>query len=605
MARFIARMAPKKPVNTGKRKKGETSTSQPPPRNQPFDRERFKSRYHQDRYKELLKQSMWLEKVFNINPQGPYQDLLKVLTDQGWGRLLQPITAINAELVREFYANALPENLTDPFVYETFVRGRTIRFDREAINIYLGNNFPLSDEDEMDEFHDNQNRGTFNIEPMRETIKRAILLEGETYDVSNAGRHHRAQYKLMNKTCKFILKFILHNVRPNSHLSDCTVDVCPLIYYILKGFKVDIARTLAWELRLVTLQGKSEPKTRLAFPGLIMGLIKDSRMKFPTAVHEELRNPVDDDFIKRYIMSDPKPDKGKQASSSGAPPPRPQPSSEPQPHFPPHLDPHTAAFDFASFAQWQYQCHTHTWNMLDATNRANTYLQQSQYVMQQQAGYPPEVMSQFMTPEAYQAHVSWPEGRPDPYGGGGSSFGMLSDDILMGDSDRDDPDRVPSATGGSDDDDMQGLELKTSRKEKKMKKSTKRLKNEDYSPPTCHGQPKASNSRMQQSLHATNSQWRVEGELTRHGEWKASLLAMASGMTREASEGGLASQMLTWHKPNGEETSTRHGKGRSSRGELVQNQNSINSPLNHFIGEIVFREFLHSFSFSFSLCFHL
>ncbi|AES78120.1 hypothetical protein MTR_7g024810 [Medicago truncatula] len=441
-------MAPKKPVNTGKRKKGETSTSQPPPRNQPFDRERFKSRYHQDRYRELLKQSMWPEKVFNINPQGPYQDLLKLLTDQGWGRLLQPITAINAELVREFYANALPENLTDPFVYETFVRGRTIRFDREAINIYLGNSFPLSDEDEMDEFHDNQNRGTFNIEPMRETIKRAILLEGETYDVSNAGRHHRAQYKLMNKTCKFILKFILHNVRPNSHLSDCTVDVCPLIYYILKGFKVDIARTLAWELRLVTLQGKSEPKTRLAFPGLIMGLIKDSRMKLPIAVHEELRNPVDDDFIRRYIMSDPKPEKGKQTSSSQAH--HPQSGSEP------FQMPTTTAFDFASYTQWQYQCHTHTWNMLEATNRANTYLQQSQYLVQQQAGYPPEVMSQFMTPEAFQAHVSWPEGRPDPYGGGGSSFGTLSDDILMGDSDRDDPDRVPSATGGSDDDDMQG-----------------------------------------------------------------------------------------------------------------------------------------------------
>lgn len=43
-----------------------------------------------------------------------------------------------------------------------------------------------------------------------------------------------------------------------------------------------------------------------------------------------------------------------------------------------------------------------------------------------------------MTPEAYQTYVSWPEGRPDAYGGGGSSFGTLSDDRLMEDSDRDD-----------------------------------------------------------------------------------------------------------------------------------------------------------------------
>jgi hypothetical protein len=34
-------------------------------------------------------------------------------------------------------------------------------------------------------------------------------------------------------------------VKPNSHMLDCTVDVCPLIFYILKGIKVDIARTIA------------------------------------------------------------------------------------------------------------------------------------------------------------------------------------------------------------------------------------------------------------------------------------------------------------------------------------------------------------------------
>ncbi|AES78770.2 hypothetical protein MTR_7g045330 [Medicago truncatula] len=360
-------MAPRKTVNTGNRKTGETSKSQPPPRNQPFNQERFKSRYHQDRYRDLLKRSMWPEKVFNINPQGPYQDLLKLLTDQGWGRLLQPITELNAELVREFYANALPANLTEPFVFETF--------------------------------------------------------------------------------------FILHNVKPNSHLSDCTVDVCPLIYYILKGIKVDIARTIAWELRLVTLQGKGEPKTRLAFPGLIMGLIKDSRMKMPTAVHEKIRNPIDDDFIRRYIMSDPKKEKGKQASSSQAPHPHPGPE--------PFQTPSTTAFDFASFAQWQHQSNVPTWNMLAATNRANTYFQQSQYLMQQQAGYPLEVMGQFMTPPAFQAYVNWPEDMPGPYGGGGFYAG--NDEVAEEDngdgnekgSDQDDPDRVPSATStqnGSDDD---------------------------------------------------------------------------------------------------------------------------------------------------------
>jgi hypothetical protein len=57
---------------------------------------------------------------------------------------------------------------------------------------------------------------------------------------------------------------------------------------------------------------------------------------------------------------------------------------------------------------------------MEAGNRANTHIQQSLYQLHQQAGYPPEVMSQFLTPEAYQAHVAWPEVRPNAFGGDGA-----------------------------------------------------------------------------------------------------------------------------------------------------------------------------------------
>jgi len=94
--------------------------------------------------------------------------------------------------------------------------------------------------------------------------------------------------------------------------------------------------------------------------------------------------------------------------------------------------------------------------MLAATNRANTYFQQSQYPMQQHAGYPPEVMEQFMTPQAFQTHVAWPEVRPNPFRWGGAYGAFGENENVMLDSDRDDPDRVPSATAGSDDDEIQG-----------------------------------------------------------------------------------------------------------------------------------------------------
>jgi hypothetical protein len=171
----------------------------------------------------------------------------------------------------------------------------------------------------------------------------------------------------MNNPAKVILKLILYNIRPNSHLSDCTVDVCKLIYYILKGIKVDIAKTIAWELRKVTLQGKGEATTRLSFLGLITGLIKDTKMKLLNAVHEFIKNPIDDAFISRYIMGETKKGKISRVSSSRqpqsqAPPPQPEQQNEPFP-IPP-----TAAFDFASYAQWQHKSNVHTWDLLAATN---------------------------------------------------------------------------------------------------------------------------------------------------------------------------------------------------------------------------------------------
>jgi hypothetical protein len=440
----FAGMASKR-VNSGKRKQGETSEPQPPLRNQSYDQERFRTRYHQNRYNTLLKQSLWTERVVQIKPEGPYGHFHKLFLDQGWARLLNPITKINEELVREFYANALPQNpQTDPFTFQTFVRGRTIKFDRDAINTFLGNPFDLDVETEngIDDFHNKQNLGHFLLDEQHEEIKKFIMLEGENYDKSGAGREHIAQYKKMTPPAKLMFRFILHNVKPNSHMLDCTIDVCPLIFYILKGIKVDIARTIAWQLRKVVLQGHGEPKTRLSFPGLIMGLIKDTHMRMPTDYHEIIKNPIDDAFITRYIMGESKKGKGKKGTGAS--------SSSHQPQAP------TSADDFSHMDPAQRQCFTYTWDYLDANKRAMTSLHDSLYRMQLHAGYPQLADHQVPLPEAFQAYCAWPGDRPFVYGGGGSSDMHVDD--LGGDNEQDDPEMVHSATStphGSDDDGMQ------------------------------------------------------------------------------------------------------------------------------------------------------
>jgi len=240
----------------------------------------FKSAFHQARYLELVEDNLWYERVFNLSPEGPYKHIYEIFSKQEWGILLQPPRKVNFELVREFYANALPTNATDPFTFQTFVCGRDISFTRDAINQYLGNPYPLDDPNELCEYHEHLARGNFN----HDEIERTILKAGRQYDVNDVGRKHRAKYAGLNLPAQVTLKLILHNIRPKSHISTTTLPVVALIYYVLKGEKVDIACTIANEMKLVTLQGKFPVKKQL-----------------PPTVHEEIKNPIDDGFIARNI----------------------------------------------------------------------------------------------------------------------------------------------------------------------------------------------------------------------------------------------------------------------------------------------------------------
>jgi hypothetical protein len=225
--------------------------------------------------------------------------------------------------------------------------------------------------------------------------------------------------------------------------------------------KVDISRIIANELKIVALQGKATAKCRISFPGLMMGLIKDTRMRIPTSVHEENKNLVDDTFIARHIEKIKKSDRGSnRASSSQAPQPHPEPQHGPLPI------PNTAAVDFPSYVQWQHQCHTYTWDHNEALNRSNNALHQSIYNAQMHLG---DANYSMMTPEEFHAIVNWPGVMPHLYGWGGAYAGTEErnedeeeaqgddDDDSDGDGavDLDDPDRVHNANttnSGSDDD---------------------------------------------------------------------------------------------------------------------------------------------------------
>ena len=88
----------------------------------------------------------------------------------------------------------------------------------------------------------------------------------------------------------------------------------------------------------------------------------------------------------------------------------------------------------------------------------------------------------------------------------------------------------------------------------------------------------APNSHPTRNGELSKKQHRQKQRFTRHGEW--SYLG--------GEQGRLNSPLMTWHKPTREETSTRNGEQRNSRGELMQMRKLINNPWSFLKRELDF-----------------
>ncbi|KAL5095778.1 hypothetical protein RYX36_000105 [Vicia faba] len=107
-----------------------------------FDNTRFTGPFHQARFYSLAEQQVWPEKIFTLNPQEDYRYFVDDIEKRKWGVLLTPLTEMNFDIVREFYANAIPiEDVC--YSYYSVVWGRAVSFDRNLVSQYLGHPLTL------------------------------------------------------------------------------------------------------------------------------------------------------------------------------------------------------------------------------------------------------------------------------------------------------------------------------------------------------------------------------------------------------------------------------------------------------------------------------
>ncbi|KAI5396388.1 hypothetical protein KIW84_062553 [Lathyrus oleraceus] len=243
-----------------------------------------------------------------VGPKQAARNFAGLIDAKKWDRLINPLEHYDIATVREFYANALPDD-DEPFTWVSKVARRPIAFDRDAINRILGEPLQLG-ADEKDQYHTD-----LRLHRDVPAITAALLLPGKSVELNPSGVpmwYHRED---MTPMAQLILLLVLTNIQPKSHTSTVPIPMAHLVHSILTNVEIDVARIIANELKSVIESGlKSGARVNrpLAFPCLIMSLCIQARVRLPSRGQVRIPSPIDDRYVAKYCR--PKTTKGSAAS---------------------------------------------------------------------------------------------------------------------------------------------------------------------------------------------------------------------------------------------------------------------------------------------------
>jgi hypothetical protein len=131
-----------------------------------------------------------------------------------------------------------------------------------------------------------------------------VLREGASIEYSKTGEAPlRAMRDDIRKFHQLLFLLVTSNILPKSHTSDAPMSILSLIYFIDQNLEVDVARVISQEMKHMVLSGIRVTPLRaqcnLAFPGLIMGIINETRIAIPQHVDHFVAT-VDDVHANRH-----------------------------------------------------------------------------------------------------------------------------------------------------------------------------------------------------------------------------------------------------------------------------------------------------------------
>ncbi|KAL5082292.1 hypothetical protein RYX36_010713 [Vicia faba] len=124
-----------------------------------------------------------------------------------------------------------------------------ISLSKDSINAYLGN--PLTfPEGELDEFLKHLARGNWDINLVADTL----ALEGGSYETNVMWAPKKFLTKNLTTMAQVFMTLVLYNIRSKSHTSSIPLDTAYLLYYIIDEKRVDVARVISNEMKMIALK---------------------------------------------------------------------------------------------------------------------------------------------------------------------------------------------------------------------------------------------------------------------------------------------------------------------------------------------------------------
>ncbi|KAL5052725.1 hypothetical protein RYX36_033407, partial [Vicia faba] len=109
----------------------------------------------------------------------------------------------------------------------------------------------------------------------------------------------------MNTKAQLYVTPLLYNIKPRSHTSTIPIDTYYLLYYMIKGWKIDVAQVIPNEIKRILISGHSHgnkaPMT-LGFSALITGLCRKVGVDIPNMATKRIISIVNEDYSLQHCM---------------------------------------------------------------------------------------------------------------------------------------------------------------------------------------------------------------------------------------------------------------------------------------------------------------